>query len=113
METRKYAMIIRPTKEEEFENQQWQLSYIHFAMRLQERYHMKISFSEYKELCKTPIIQTIKKQTQNKSIALIKFRNTYIVAGVGRNSLLSAAKIRTALPLKKKHKQIIQNLKQS
>ena len=103
-----------PSPEEEFENQQWQLSYVHFAMRLQERYKMQITFEEYKQLCKTPVIQNIRTQTKNKRIAIVKLRDTYIVVGVSTNSFLAAkAKFRTALPLNKKYKAIIQNLKQS
>lgn len=100
-----------PTPEEEYENKQWQLSYIHFAMRLKQRYDMQISFEEYQLLCREPVVKHIDRKTNNRSIAVVKFRNAYIVCGVKKNSYLgSAAKLRTALPLNKKYRTIIKNL---
>lgn len=104
--------MYNPSPEEEFENQQWQLSYIHFAMRLQQRYNMQITFEEYRQLCKIPPIQIIKTQTKNKRIGIVKLRNDYIIVGISNNGLLgSKARYRTALPLSNKYRKIIENLK--
>lgn len=65
---------------EYYKDQEKRVLYSHFAVRLEERYNIEISFEEWKHLCKThPLTILEKPQPHNKRFGFITYKGVDIV----------------------------------
>jgi hypothetical protein len=66
------------------EHWQVKLAYPHFAQRLEERYGMIISLTEYGQLCRSPY-ETIKHLSKHKKVVKIIIAETPVIAIKDKN----------------------------